>query len=258
MTHFIRAALLATAAAVGTTAATAQETVRVGIAAEPYPPFTVPDASGNWTGWEIEIINAVCAEAGLDCVITPTSWDGIIPALTSERIDMIMSSMTITEERMQTIDFSDKYYATPTVVVGTKALEFDATPEGLAGKILGVQTSTIHQAYAAKHFTDTEIRQYQTQDEANQDLVAGRIDATQADALAMETFLASADGQACCETKGTVPEDPVVLGGGAGVGLRKGEDALKTKINAAIAAIRENGTYEEISAEYFDFDVYGE
>jgi polar amino acid transport system substrate-binding protein len=100
--------------------AASAETVRVGVAAEPYPPFTEPDASGNWTGWEIEFMNAVCAEAKLDCVVTPVAWDGIIPALTSNKIDAIVGSMSITEERMKTIDFSDKYYNTPSVIATAK------------------------------------------------------------------------------------------------------------------------------------------
>lgn len=234
------------------------ETVRVGFAAEPYPPFTSPDASGNWVGWEVEIAAALCEEAKLDCVITPTAWDGIIPALVSKKIDMIVGSMSITEERLKSIDFSDKYYNTPTVIVGAKGMEFDATPEGLKGKILGVQVATIHQAYAQKYFKDTQIKEYQTQDEVNQDLIAGRIDATQADSLALDTFLQSKEGQACCELKGTVKDDPAILGAGVGVGLRKGDDALKSKINAAIAAIRANGKYDEISKNYFNFDIYGQ
>ena len=72
------------------------QAVRVGVAAEPYPPFTTPDASGNWSGWEIEIMEALCEAAKLDCVITPTAWDGIIPALMSKKIDMIIASMSIT------------------------------------------------------------------------------------------------------------------------------------------------------------------
>ena len=205
--------------AAGTVSALAQETIRVGVAAEPYPPFTTPDAAGNWTGWEIDIMNALCEAAELTCVVTPTAWDGIIPALTSNRIDMIVGSMSITEERLQTIDFSDKYYDTPTIIIGSKDTEMDATPESLAGKVLGVQVSTVHQVYATKYFTDADIRQYQTQDEANQDLVAGRIDATQADAMALEAFLEGPDG-ACGEVKGTVAPDAEVVGAGGGVGLR--------------------------------------
>jgi polar amino acid transport system substrate-binding protein len=239
--------------------AAAQE-VRVGIAAEPYPPFTSPDASGNWNGWEIDFMNAICDEAGLDCVITPVSWDGIIPALTTSRIDMIIGSMSITPERLQTIDFSDKYYNTPTIIIGDKSLEFEPTPEGLADKVLGVQVSTIHQAYAVKHFAPagTTIREYQTQDEANNDLAAGRVDAVQADSLALEAFLASTAGQSCCDNKGAVAQDVDILGPGVGVGLRKGDTELKESINTAIAAIRANGTYDEFSRKYFDFDVYGE
>ena len=238
----------------------AAQEVKVGIAAEPYPPFTSPDASGNWVGWEVDIINAVCAAAEMQCVITPVAWDGIIPSLTAGQIDAIMNSMSITEERMQTIDFSDKYYNTPTVVATAKGSGIAPTAEGLAGKIIGVQVATIHEAYVNKHFADTaaEIKVYQTQDEANQDLAAGRIDATQADSIALDAFIASESGAACCEIVGAVADDPEVLGLGVGVGLRKGEDELKAMFNAGIAKIREDGTYDKITANYFASSIYGE
>jgi len=239
--------------------AAAAQTVRVGIAAEPYPPFASPDAAGNWVGWEVEIIGAVCAAAELTCEITPTAWDGIIPALVSGQIDAIMASMSITEDRMQTIDFSDRYYNTPTVIVGQRSITMDATPEGLAGRVLGVQVSTIHQAYAQQYFeANTELRTYQTQDEANQDLVAGRIDATQADSIALDAFLATPEGAACCEVKGTVANDESILGQGVGVGVRKGDDALREAFNRGIAAIRANGVYDEITARYFASSIYGD
>ncbi|RDL48960.1 Lysine/arginine/ornithine-binding periplasmic protein [Ensifer sp. M14] len=254
--------VLAVAAAItvsGGIAASA-EALKVGVAAEPYPPFTAPDASGKWEGWEVELMNAVCAEAKLECVLTPVAWDGIIPALTSKKIDMIMSSMSITDERLKTIDFSDKYYNTPTGVIGTKGVDFKPTPEGLAGKTIGVQVSTVHQAYAAKHFAAAgiEVKEYQTQDEANNDLAAGRVDAVQADAIALKAFLATDQGKECCDYKGDVAEDVAVIGPGVGVGLRKGETELKDKLNAAIKAIRDNGTYDTFSKKYFDFDIYGE
>lgn len=233
------------------------EPVRIGIAAEPYPPFASLDASGEWNGWEVEIIKAVCTAAELDCEITPVAWDGIIPSLTGKQIDAIMASMSITEERQKTIDFSDKYYNTPTVIVADKSADIAPTPEGLAGKILGVQASTIHQAYAQEYFTDAaEIRVYQTQDEINQDLASGRIDATQADSIAMEDFVKS-DAGACCEIKGAVADDPAILGQGVGAGVRKGDDELREKLNAGIQAIRDDGTYAEITEKYFSGDIYG-
>ena len=258
MKHILKAALVATAMSTAALTGAMAEEVKVGVAAEPYPPFTSPDASGKWVGWEVEFMEAICAEAKLDCVITPVAWDGIIPALTSEKIDMIIGSMSITEERLKTIDFSDKYYNTPTGIIGAKGDDFEATPEGLAGKIIGVQVSTIHADYADKYFGESaaEIKQYQTQDEANQDLAAGRLDAVQADAIALDAFLKSDAGD-CCELKGNVADDPAILGAGVGVGLRKGDTELKEKVNAAIKAIRDNGTYDSFSKKYFDFDIYG-
>jgi polar amino acid transport system substrate-binding protein len=237
----------------------AAQEVKVGIAAEPYPPFASPDASGNWVGWEVEVINAVCAAAELTCVVTPVAWDGIIPALTSGQIDAIMASMSITEERMKTIAFSDKYYNTPAVIATAKGSGIAPTAEGLAGKIIGVQVATIHEAYVNKHFAATagEVKVYQTQDEANQDLAAGRIDATQADSIALDAFVTSDSGTACCEIVGAVADDPEVLGLGVGVGLRQGEDDLKAKFNAGIAKILADGTYDKINAGYFASSIYG-
>ena len=248
---------LAASLALGTSAVAAP--VKIGVASEPYPPFTSPDASGNWVGWEVDFMHAICASAKIECVITPTAWDGIIPALTSGQIDVIMSSMTITDERKKTIDFSDKYYRTPATVVVAKGSGTKATPEGLTGKIVGVQVSTIHEAYTQKYFgpVASQIKTYQTQDEANQDLAAGRIDAIMADSIAMDAFLASDMGKACCENAGNVKYDPVILGDGVGFGLRKG-DPLLPKLNEAIKAIRADGTYDAITAKYFSSTIYSD
>ena len=259
MKKLVKTAALALILGVTGFGAASAESIKVGMAPEPYPPFESPDASGKWVGWEIDFIDAICAEAKLDCEITFTAWDGIIPALTTKKIDVIINSMSITDERLKTIDFSDKYYNTPTAVIGAKDQKFDATPEGLKGKILGVQVSTVHSAYAKKHFGDTaaEIKEYQTQDEANQDLAAGRIDAVQADSIAHDEYLKSDQGKQCCDLKGMVAADIEILGPGVGAGLRKEDTELKEKINAAIKAIRANGKYEEITKKYFDFDIYG-
>lgn len=260
MKAFFRTAVAAAALAMAGTLSAQAEQIKVGFSPEAYPPFYSQDASGNWGGWEVEIAMAICADQKLDCVLTPIPWDGLIPALKSKKIDTIMNSMSITEERQKEIDFSDKYYNTPTAVIGPKDQTFDATQEGLKGKILGVQVSTVHAAYAKKHFGDSaaEIKEYQTQDEANQDLVAGRIDATQADSIALDAFLKSDEGMACCDLKGYVAPDIEVLGPGVGAGVRKGDTELRDKINAGIKNIRDNGTYAEITKKYFDFDIYGD
>ncbi|WP_113912479.1 transporter substrate-binding domain-containing protein [Roseovarius dicentrarchi] len=247
----------ATAALALAAGAAAAETVKIGIAAEPYPPFAAPDSAGNWSGWEVEIAKAICEAQDMTCEITPTGWDGIIPSLMGEQIDVIMASMSITEERAKKIDFTDHYYKTPAVIVTSNGSGIEPTPEGLSGKIIGVQASTTHQTYAQKHFEDVaaEIRIYQTQDEANQDLYSGRVDAVQADSIAMADFVASDIG-ACCEIVGAVADDVAILGQGIGAGVRKGDDALREQLNAGIAAILENGTHDEITQKYFATTIY--
>ena len=231
--------------------------LKFGVAAEPYPPFAEKGADGNWKGWEIEIGNSICTAMNEKCEWVEVAWDGIIPALLAKKFDVIMSSMSITEERMNTIDFSDKYYNTPAVMVAPKDSSIDGTPDSVKGKIVGVQVSTTHANYAEKHLQPTadQIKTYQTFDEHNQDLVAGRVDAVVGDSLAMQPFLESAAGQ-CCEIKGEL-HDVAVFGPGVGGGMRKGDADLLQKFNAAIKKIREDGTYDEISKKFFNFDIYG-
>lgn len=247
--------ILAAAAALSLGTAAVADPLKIGVDVAAYPPFTSMDADGTWKGWEVDFLHAICKQAALDCVITPTAWDGIIPALNAGQIDVIMSSMSITAKRMEAIDFSNKYYNTPTVMMMAKGAGLAPTDESLKGKVIGVQVSTTQEAYVQKHFPDAELKSYQTSDESYQDLAAGRIDAVVADGLVVSDFLKTETG-ACCESAGEVEDDPEVLGQGVGFGLRKG-DPLKDTLNATIAAIRADGTYDAISKKYFDFDIYG-
>ena len=101
-----RSTLAAVAAVLLATSAPAMAELKFGVAAEPYPPFTSKDASGKWVGWEIDAMDAVCAEMKETCTVVEVAWDGIIPALTSKQIDVIWSSMLITDKRKETIDFT--------------------------------------------------------------------------------------------------------------------------------------------------------
>ena len=247
-----RAMFAVAAAAMMATSAPAMADLKFGVAAEPYPPFTSKDASGKWVGWEVDLMDAVCAQLSEKCEIVEVAWDGIIPALQSKQFDLIWSSMSITGERKQTIDFSNMYYNTPTVMIGTKNGDMDISPAHLSGKTIGAQVSTIHQKYVDKYFgtAGATIKTYQTQDEANQDLASGRLDYVQADGAALDAFLKTEQGTACCELKGQVPDDPEILGEGVGAGIRKDDTALKDKINGAIAALAAAGKFAEITEKY--------
>jgi len=238
------------ALALGASAALAD--IKFGVAAEPYPPFASKDASGKWVGWEIDLMNAVCKQMNEKCELVEVAWDGIIPALTSKQIDVIWSSMSITDERKKTIDFTNMYYNTPTHIIGQKDGDKDISPEHLKGKTIGVQVATIHERYVRKHFPESEVKTYQTQDEANNDLSAGRVDYVQADGSALDAFLKTEQGQACCELKGAVPDDPEILGVGVGGGVRKEDTALKEKLNKALSELTTSGEIAKITENYPD------
>jgi polar amino acid transport system substrate-binding protein len=228
------------------------ESLRFGVAAEPYPPFTYKDASGTWAGWEVDLMKAVCNQTKRKCALVEVSWDGIIPALLSKQIDVIWSSMSITEERKKVIDFTDMYFDTIDVIIGPKDQKFEPTPEGVRGKVIGVQVSTTNERYVQKYFAATAkaIKTYQTQDEANSDLAAGRLDAVQADALALSTFLETEQGKKCCALMGPVAEDREVLGLGTGGGVRKEDATLKAELNAAINALAKSNEIQRITERH--------
>jgi polar amino acid transport system substrate-binding protein len=238
-------------------AAGAQETLKIGTEGA-YPPFNNLTADGKLEGFDIEIANALCDEMKVKCEFVTQDWDGIIPALQAGKFDAIIASMSITDERKQKVDFTKKYYNTPSALAGPKDSPITAvTKEGLAGKTIGTATSTTHFNYATQTFTDSEVKGYPSSQEFLLDLANGRLDAVEDDISVLEGWLKTADG-ACCKILGQPAPQPVeIFGEGAGIAVRKGETALTEKFNAAIQAIRANGKYKEINDKYFTYDVYG-
>jgi ABC-type amino acid transport substrate-binding protein len=109
-----------------------------------------------------------------------------------------------------------------------------------------------------KKFPDVELKLYGTQDEVYLDMGSGRIDAIMADSVAMDDgFIKTDQGAGFVFLPGN-HNDPAIYGDGAGIAVRKDDGDLKEKFNMAIDKIRADGTYQEIAAKYFDFDVYGD
>jgi polar amino acid transport system substrate-binding protein len=248
----IRKMLMAAAAALAISATSAKADLVFATDSSAYPPFTSQNAAGQWEGWEYDLMNALCAEMKEKCTMIPIAWDGIIPALLEKKMDGILGSMSITDKRKETIDFSDMYYNSAAVIIGAKTGDLDFSPEHLSGKTIGVQGATTHQNYIDKYYVPkgATTKAYQKQDEVNADLAAGRVDYQLADGVALRDYLMSDEGKACCELKGAVPEDVSIFGPGVGVGLRKEDTALKDKINAAIKSLAAKGVFEDLTKKY--------
>jgi arginine/ornithine transport system substrate-binding protein len=223
-----------------------------------YEPFTFKSADGKPTGFDVDIATALCEQIKRKCVFVEQVWDSMIPGLQAKKYDVIISSMSITEDRLKAIDFTDKYYNTPSRVVVKKDVKFTG-PASIKGKKIGVLKGSTQEKYAMGELktVGVDVIPYEAQDQVYLDIKSGRLDGTVADFVEVTGgFLSKPEGK---DYNLVGPElyTEKYFGTGVGIGLRKGETALKTQLNGAIKAIRGNGVYKKINDKYFKFDVYG-
>ncbi|MFP4194086.1 MAG: ABC transporter substrate-binding protein [Desulfosalsimonas sp.] len=236
----------------------AEDTVKIGTEGA-YPPFNYTDKDGNLQGFDIEIAEALCEAADMECEFVTQSWEGMIPALLAKKYDAIIASMSITEERKKRVDFTKKYYQTPARFVKHEDDEIEISEEGLEGKTVGVQRATVSANFINDNFGDImKVRSYATQEEANMDMTSGRLDLLFADAVVLQEGFLDAEAGEDYEFAGPGYTDEEWFGEGIGIAVRKGDDDLRRAFNEAIKQIRKDGTYEEINDKYFNFDVYGD
>ncbi len=216
-----------------------------------YAPFNLKDSNGELQGFDVDIAKALCAEMKAECELEAQDWDGIIPGLLSGKYDAIIASMSITEERMRVVDFSEPYYSNVLAFAAAKDSDFKTDKDSLKGRVIGAQRATIAGLYLEDNLADTvEVKLYDTQDNAYLDLAAGRLDGLLSDKFPAYDWLRSEEGQGF-EFKG----DDIDIEDKIGIAVRK-NDALKDRFSAAIKAIVDNGTYEKINAKYFPFSIY--
>jgi arginine/ornithine transport system substrate-binding protein len=229
--------------------------IRIGVEGA-YPPFSEVGADGKLKGFEIDLAMAYCAEMKAECTLVQQDFDGLIPALQAKKVDAIIASVSITDERKKTIAFSNAYYNTPAKLAGKADAKLDFSPAGLKGKKIGVQRATIHEKFAAATFKQSEIVRYATQDQAFLDLKSGRIDLTLADLVAIDQgFLSKPEGKGFAAI-GPNYDDVKYFGTGSGVGMRKADEkTLGKKFNDAIAAVAANGTFKKLNDKYFPYDI---
>lgn len=244
ISHWAAAALLAT-----TSFAWADIPNPLRIATEgAYPPFNSVDANGQLVGFDVDIAKALCAEMKANCEIVAQDWDGIIPALVANKYDAIIASMSITDERKQSIDFTNKYYSNYLAVIAPSGGV--TGPSDLNRKTVGAQRSTLASQWAEDQLMGrASIKLYDTQTAAYADLQAGRLDAMVSDIYPAMDWLTSVSGFQLAGEKIDINDQ-------IGIGIRQSEAGLKAAFNAAIDAIRTNGVYAEINAKYFSADIY--
>ncbi|MBN3810042.1 ABC transporter substrate-binding protein [Paraburkholderia sp. Ac-20347] len=231
--------------------------LRFGVEAQ-YPPFESKDANGRLQGFDIDIGNAVCARAQLHCAWVETSFDGLIPALQGRKFDAINSAMNATAQRRAAIDFTTVIYRVPSRLIARTDSGLVATAASLKGKRVGVLQASIQETFAKTHWEPAGVNvvPYQDQNQIYADLVSGRLDGTLLLAPAgQKGFLSQPDGKGFAFVGEPVRDDRI-LGNGVAFGIRKGDDALRERLNTAIAKLEADGTVNTLARKYFgDIDV---
>ncbi|MGR0280099.1 transporter substrate-binding domain-containing protein [Marinomonas dokdonensis] len=215
-----------------------------------WAPFNFIDNAGNPQGFDVDIARALCARMEADCEIHTQDWDGLIPALQRKKYDAIIASMSVTEDRLKVVDFTDKYYSGGLRFMGRAGEAFDLA--NLDGKVIGAQRATLGAQYLEDNFEGkADLKFYDNQDNVYLDLVAGRLDIVLSDELPTYNWLKTSEDGDKFEFKG----DAFLKTDNIAVAVRKG-DELKDKINKALAEILADGTYQKINAKYFPFSIY--
>lgn len=228
-----------------------------------YPPWSMVDAAGKVDGFDADVGNALCKVLNTDCRFVVQSFDSLIPSLDANRFDLIISGMSVTPERGKRILFSIPYAVEDAIFVLPKDSELvnansaGAIFEGLSGKTVGVQGGTTHGDYLRQKATGLNVKNYDTLDQMQIDLDAGRLDATFADLTSQSKFLHKVGDKDFALSKLVIKGSsaPDVLGYGIGVGINKNNTELKEKVDAALCKLINDGTIKTSSEKWFDIDI---
>ena len=227
----------------------------------PYEPFEYRNEAGELLGFDVDIAEAVFADQlGLDYEFEQTGFDGIIASLNNANFRVIMSAMTINETRAEQVDFSDPYFTAYQTVLVLEGGDI-AERADLQGATVGVQRGTTGEAAAedlqSEFDGDLEIQSYDQITGAFDALLNNQVSAVINDNTVSADFAAETDGVVFLEGDGVAadrddaPDYLTLTIEEYGIAFRQDDDEFREEVNDALAAIREDGTYDEIYDEYF-------
>ena len=244
------ALLWVTSAAVG-----AEKTLRIGNEGD-FRPFAFKDAAGKLQGFDIDIANEICKHLKTECEFVVQDFKGMIPALHANRFDLVVSSMTITEERRKQVLFSAPYYQSVYAFIARADNKFEISKPGLKGKRIGVVSTGAQRKWLEATYGDViELKLYDKPADVQADMRAGRIDGT----IATMPFLYGAylekDDKKQFTFVGEPLRDPKWFGEGVGIAARLGDKELIERVNTAVKEIYADGTFRKINDKYFPFSI---
>ena len=256
------AAAAVVAATVGFPGMAAAETLRVGMECT-YAPFNYRNANGELEGYDVDVAKGVGRIIGADLEFVCQEWDGMIPALLANKFDLIVASMSITDERKTKIDFSTPYRFSVGQMVGRKDANlvlFDDAgnpiPENFKGVKVGLERATTYSNWFEAKLPDADVLFYDNNEALYLDLQNGRTDVIMTNPMkAYLKFLSKEEGSDF-ELVGPEVDDDAFFGIGVGIGLRQGQPELKARLDAAIKELINSGELESYALKIFPFKLH--
>ncbi len=240
------------------------ETLRVGMECT-YAPFNFRNADGELDGYDVDVAKGVAGIIGADLEFVCQQWDGMIPALLANKFDLVVASMSITDTRLEKMDFSQPYRISVGRLVGKKNAGFNLfddagkpIPANFAGLKVGLERASTYASWFEAVLPEAEVALYDENEALYLDLVNGRTDMIMTNPMkAYLRFLSQEDG-ADFEFVSPQVDERKYFGIGVGIGLRKGNDALKGRLNGALKTLTEDGSLETYALKYFPFTIHNE
>lgn len=209
-----------------------------------FAPFEYEE-NGEYTGFDIELMKAMADEIGYDGIeVVNTDFKGLIPGLTAEKFDVIASAMYVTDERKESIDFSDTYFPGGLCIMVQNDNTDITGPDSLNGKTVAVQVGTKSVTYLEENYPDVNIVEVEQNSEMFLQLETGKVDAVVTGRPAAMVY-AKESGKVKVLDEGLTEELYAW-------GVRKGDTELLDELNSALETLKSNGVYDELKAKYFE------
>ncbi|AIS19072.1 cystine transporter subunit [Pseudomonas rhizosphaerae] len=214
-----------------------------------YPPFSFVDENGKLTGFEVQLSEALAKELGVKVKLQATPWAGILAALESKRLDVVVNQVTISEERKKKYDFSTPYTVSGIqAVVAKKNADSIKQASDLAGKKVGMGLGTNYEQWLKDNVPSAIVKTYDDDPTKYQDLRVGRIDAILVDRLAAFDLINKTNETLALAGDAFSRQE-------AGIAVRKGEPELLKALDDALEKLRKDGTLAKLSKQWFSADV---
>ena len=211
-----------------------------------FPPYEMTTDDGSFEGIDVEVAGAIAEKLGLELVVDDMGFDAALTAVQSGKSDIAMAGITVNEERQEVMDFSESYATGIQVVIVTEDSPI-ATIDDLANaEMIGCQTATTGYIYCSDDYGEDHVTAFETGAVAVMALSSGQVDAVVIDNEPAKSFVAANEGLKILDTEYSVEDYAIAV--------QKGNSALLDAINAAMAELKADGTFQSIVDKYITAD----